>query len=118
MTEPSELSGLLNRALSGLHRLFQNEGFTESVTIIESLDDYKKQNDTVAAFINDCCVFDANSEIERGELFAAYQKYCENDGYKEISRIACYNRVRAYTQIGERKESKGRYFTGILVKMQ
>lgn len=118
LTEPSELSGLLNRALKGLHGLFSNEGFTESATVKASLDDYKKQNDTIAAFINDCCAFDANAETERGELFTAYQKYCENEGYKEISRIACYNRIRAYTQVGERKEAKARYFTGIVIGTQ
>jgi len=117
MTEPNELSGLLNRTLKGLRRLFINEGFTESATIQLSLDDYRKQNDTIAAFINDCCSFDANSEIERGELFTAYQKYCESEGYKEVSRIACYNRIRAYSQVGEKREMQGkRYFTNIEVK--
>ena len=118
MTEPSELSGLLNRALKGLHRLFSNEEFTESATVKASLDDYKKQNDTIAAFINDCCAFDANAETERGELFTAYQKYCKSEGYEEVSRIACYNRIRAYTQVGERKEAKARYFTGIVIGIQ
>ena len=114
MTEANELSGLLNRGLRGLHRLFENEDFTESYTIKASLEDYKKQNDTVAAFMNDCCIFDSNSEIERGELYTAYTTYCEDEGYKAISRIACYNRIRAYSQIGERREMKGqRYFTGV-----
>jgi P4 family phage/plasmid primase-like protien len=117
MTEPDELSGLLNRALRGLHRLFNNEEFTESATIKASLDDYKKQNDTVAAFVNDCCVFDVNAETERGELFTAYQRYCESEGYKEISRIACYNRIRAHSQISEKREMQGkRYFTGIKIQ--
>jgi len=116
MTEPSELSGLLNRALSGLHRLFENEGFTESVTIRESLDDYKKQNDTVAAFINDYCELRQDLEIERKALYDSYVSYCKKEGYEAIGRIACYNKVRAYPQVGEKKEPKTRCFTGIGIK--
>jgi len=116
MIEPKELSGLLNHALKGLHRLFEQEEFSESTTIKASLEDYKKQNDTVAAFVNDCCIFDSNVEVERGELYTAYGKYCEDEGYKAISRRACYDRMRTYSQVGERKEPKNRYFSGILVK--
>jgi putative DNA primase/helicase len=116
MTEPSELSGLLNRALKGLHRLFESEGFTESVTIRESLDNYKKQNDTVAAFINDYCELRQDLEIERTALYDSYVSYCKKEGYEAISRIACYNKVRAYPQVGEKKEPKTRCFTGIGIK--
>jgi len=116
MTEPSELSGLLNRALRGLHRLFNNEGFTESVTVKSSLDDYKRQNDTVAAFISDCCFFDINATIERGELYTAYTKYCEEEKYKTIGRNEYYNKVRAYSQVTEKGDGKKRYFVGISQK--
>jgi phage/plasmid-associated DNA primase len=113
MTEPSELSGSLNRALSGLHRLFLNEGFTESVTIRESLDDYKKQNDTVAAFVLDCCEFNPEAEIKRTELYISYVKYCEDGNYDPTTRNKCYDRIRIYPQVGEKKKDGIDYFTGI-----
>ncbi|MFQ6044176.1 MAG: phage/plasmid primase, P4 family, partial [Candidatus Poribacteria bacterium] len=117
LTQPNELSGLLNRALKGLERLFKNEGFTESMTIKNSLEDYKRQNDTVAAFVNECCLFDSNAEVERGALYSAYTTFCENDNFKAISRRACYDRIRAHAQVDERRESNGtRYFTGIRIK--
>jgi putative DNA primase/helicase len=115
LTQPNELSGLLNRALKGLHRLFQHEKFTDSATVKDSLLDYKKQNDTVAAFVTDCCEFGQNVETERTALYDAYTTYCENEGYKAVSRIACYNRIRAYSQVGERKEPRERFFTGITI---
>jgi P4 family phage/plasmid primase-like protien len=113
MIEPKELSGLLNHALKGLNRLFEQEEFSESTTIKASLEDYKKQNDTVAAFVNDCCIFDSNVSVERGELYTAYSQYCEDEGYKAISRHACYGRIRAYSQVAEKGDGKKRYFTGI-----
>ena len=114
MIEPKELSGLLNHALKGLNRLFEQEEFSASTTIKASLEDYKKQNDTVAAFVNDCCIFDSNVEVERGELYTAYSQYCEDEGYKAISRHACYGRIRAYSQVAEKGDGKKRYFTGIV----
>ena len=116
LTEPAELSGLLNRALNGLHRLFSNEGFTESETIKASLDDYKKQNDTITAFVNDHCIFDSNAAIERGELYTAYDAYCKAEGYQAINRHTCYRKIRAYSQVAEKGDGKKRYFTGILPK--
>ena len=116
LTEPAELSGLFNRALNGLHRLFSNEGFTESETIKVSLNDYKKQNDTVAAFVNDCCVFDSNSQIERGELYTAYDTYCKAEGYQALNRHTCYRKFRAYSQVAEKGNGKKRFFTGIAQK--
>jgi len=113
MIEPSELAGLLNRALKGLHRLFSNEGFTESETIKESLEYYKKQNDTVAAFVADCCEFGEVFEIERTKIYSTYTIYCQNEGFEAVSRIACYNRIRTNTQVGEKIKNGVNYFTGI-----
>jgi len=116
LTRPNELSGLLNRALKGLNRLFENETFTERKTVKEALEDYKRRNDTVKAFIDDCCQFNLEAKIERGEVYTAYTQYCQDEGFKAISRRACYDRIRAYPQVGEMREPQNRYFTGISVR--
>jgi putative DNA primase/helicase len=117
LTKASELSGLLNRALKGLNRLFEQEGFSESATVKEALEDYKRQNDTVAAFIADCCEFAQDAEIERTELYTAYTQYCDGEGFEAVSRRFCYDRVRAQFRLGEKTDEKGkRYFTGLRLK--
>jgi putative DNA primase/helicase len=115
LTQPNELSGLLNRALAGLNRLFENQDFTASETVKDAVEDYKKQNDTVAAFVADCCEFGEGLEVERTKIYDAYTTYCQNEGFEAASRIACYNRIRAYPQVGEKKEPNARYFTGIRI---
>jgi putative DNA primase/helicase len=115
LSRPNELSGLLNRALLGLTRLFDKKVFSESTTVQEALEEYKRQNDTVAAFVSESCEFDPNSKIERGALYTAYTKYCASAGFPAVSNIACYAQVRAYPQVGEEKTPKARYFTGIKI---
>ena len=116
LTQPNELAGLLNRALAGLNRLFENQGFSDSATVSDAMEDYKKQNDTVAAFVADCCEFNQDAKTERTSLYDAYTTYCENEGFEAISRRACYDRIRAYAQVNEQRESDARYFFGIWIK--
>jgi len=115
LANPTELSGLLNRALRGLDRLFKNMDFTESQTVHEALEDYKRQNDPLTAFVKDCCEFDPNAKTERTVIFDAYSTYCESEGFEKASRIAVYNQIRAYPQVGEIRETKARYFSGIKI---
>lgn len=111
---PEELSGLLNMALKGLRRLLSNDAFTEPETVSNALEDYKSQNDPVAAFVSQCCEFGQEFRIERGELYTAYIKFCESEGFKAVSRQSCYNRVRAYPKVGEHFNNEGiRVFSGI-----
>jgi putative DNA primase/helicase len=48
-----ELSGVLNWMLDGMRRLIKNRCFTDSSTINEVIENYKKINDTVALFIQE-----------------------------------------------------------------
>jgi putative DNA primase/helicase len=116
LTRPNELSGLLNRALIGLNRLFENQDFTETEIVKDAVENYQKQNDTVVAFVNDCCEFGESFETERSKIYDAYTTYCKNEGFEAESRIVCYDRIRAYPQVGEKKEPKTRFFTGIRIK--
>ena len=118
ITRPQELSGLLNRALTGLRRLFTQKSFTDSQTVRDELDDYKKQNDTVAAFVIEGCEFDPEAEVERKEMFSEYCKYCKREGLKKIeTNRSCYKRLRAYQEIEETQIHSGdRVFTGIRIK--
>ena len=114
LIQPNELSGLLNRALTGLNCLFENQDFTESETVKDAVIDYQKQNDSVAAFVTDCCEFDSNAEITRKELHTAYTQYCNNSGYEEtVNRNAFYERIRTYIQVSEKKITGVDYFAGI-----
>jgi len=115
ITQPEELSGWFNHAVKGLTRLMENQDFTESETVRESLDAYKKANDTVLAFVGDRCEMNLDETIDRTKLYNAYTRYCEQEGYKADSRQVCYSRIRAQG-ISEKKLAKDRLFVGITLR--
>ena len=117
LTIASELSGLLNRSLNGLKRLFERGHFDENITTNQALEDYEKSNDNVVSFVSDCCEFIQGKRIERTELYANYEAYCQDEGFNPTSRQKVYKRVRSYQQVGEVMGAKGiHYFTGIQLK--
>ncbi len=113
LTEPSELSGLLNRALSGLNRLFTNEDFTNSATVEDALKDYRRQNNTIGAFLEERCVLDPLLSIERIKIFDIYEGWCEDAGYGSETRKNLYGKIRRLPQVTERKSSGIISFEGI-----
>ncbi|MBF0542101.1 MAG: bifunctional DNA primase/polymerase, partial [Nitrospirae bacterium] len=69
LINPTELSGLLNKALEGLSRLYgNNKIFSESEAVKKAMESYQKSNDPVSAFISDRCELDIESRIERTTL--------------------------------------------------
>ncbi len=116
MTQPDELSGLLNRALKGLKRLFDQEHFSEGEASRNALDAYKRSSDTVEAFAQDHCDFDdLGAKVERTKLYAMYMSYCKGERRRPVSRQKFYDRIKAgHPGVGRVMGDRGkRYLTGI-----
>jgi P4 family phage/plasmid primase-like protien len=68
-----ELPGILNRALKGLKRLSVQKGFTVPQAVKDALNSYERQNDSLAAFLEEA--------VDRGPTFSVtkqrfYRRYC------------------------------------------
>jgi P4 family phage/plasmid primase-like protien len=115
LTQPKELSGLLNKALVALRRLYEQDGFTEAESSKKMLEHYKKRNDPTSAFVTDCCSLDdLNARTERSILYQSYSVYCKNSGYWREGRNDFYERIRNYPGIREVEGSEtGFFFEGI-----
>jgi putative DNA primase/helicase len=71
-------------AIIGLKRLIQNNyQFSETSKTLGEVNQYKIQNNSVLAFVEDCCKLDPEAESSRKEMYAAYQLYCEENGLKK-----------------------------------
>ncbi len=112
MLTPKGLSGLLNRAVRGLRRLFKNSCFSENATTSAALNEYRKENDSIVAFIEACCEFDKGFEIGRKELFGAYETFCNDEGAKQAGKKNFNKVVRGLKHVKE----QSRIFKGIRVK--
>ena len=76
ITTPDELSGVLNWALEGLHRLRQNQGFTYSKTADEIQDQYKRMSSSVYSYLVDNTEYHPDSWLPKDDLYAKYIEYC------------------------------------------
>jgi putative DNA primase/helicase len=77
----AELDGIFLWALEGLARLYQNDGFTEPQSSRKRLAGYKRANNPVVAFVEDCCELEADASTKKQDLYKQFKDYCSDYGY-------------------------------------
>jgi P4 family phage/plasmid primase-like protien len=76
----TELSGFLNLAVNGLHRLLENKQFSYSLTMEQTKLLYLRKSNNVVAFFQDCCMRDKDSYVTKEDFRASYQEWCMEEG--------------------------------------
>ncbi len=116
----AELDGIFLWALEGLDRLYRNDGFTEPQSSRKRLAGYKRANNPLVAFVEDCCKLDLDANSKKDDLYKAFKDYCteygyplasENEFFKEL--YAAYTTLKA-ARLGPR-EMRDHYVKGIKV---
>ena len=87
--DPDEMSGILNWAIEGLHRLNKNNQFTKSKNTEETKLDFQKASDTTLAFLNESCIVDKEAENIKADFYDLYKSYCEENGL-EIESLGMF----------------------------
>ena len=114
LSKPENLSALLNCALPALREIQKRQSFSEPGKVKEALNEYEKQNDPIKAFVAECCEFYATARVERGSLYDAFCKYCNETGFKAVTNRNFYQRMRVFNEIREVQQDNGkRVFEGI-----
>jgi P4 family phage/plasmid primase-like protien len=72
-----ELPGILNRALIGLRTLFAEGGFIEGPAVRAAMEEYQRENDSVASFVTEVVVSDHAGMIEKKVLYSKYCFWCD-----------------------------------------
>lgn len=83
----------------------QEQGWTAE-TVKAATTAYRAEQDILAEFIAQCCVLHPRAEVGKGELYAAYKKWCERAHDEPIQKNTFIARIQD-RGIGERKGSKG-----------
>jgi len=73
----AEMSGLLNKALDGLDRLFKNKSFTSSNSSKEIEQLWIRESSSFAAFALDCLQRKSNYYITADDMLNEYAQYCD-----------------------------------------
>jgi len=111
LTTPSELSGILNWALEGLHRLKKQGKFSNSKSTEEIRERYIRLSDPVQSFLLDCTTDeDPNAVTPKAEFYAAYIDYCHDKSLPTTSNNAFSRKLKELlgSRLGEERPKIGK----------
>ena len=80
LSEPENLSGILNWCIDGLKNI-DITGFRAPDVIQQANECYKKQNDRIGRFIEETMEADATAEIKTASAYEAYRSWCHINGF-------------------------------------
>ena len=113
ISNPEELSGLLNKALDGLQDLLEKKDFSVSKGIKEIKDLWIRKSDSFLAFCLDN-IEEANEvRIEKKVLRKKYIAFCKLHKVKAQSDKALRETLFENYPVSEERDESGRYWEGI-----
>ena len=80
LNDPEQKSSILNWAIEGLHRLINQNGFTQTKTQRETEIEFNRVSNSIGAFQMEIGILHKSLTTIRTEALAAYQEYCEDIG--------------------------------------
>lgn len=111
----SEIGYLLHLSVEAVERMYQQGTITVSEASEAAVMQLRADSDTVQAFMQEYCVDNEASRIERTELYNKYSAFCEDTDRQSLTKNNFYKslRVKGYVEI---KTGGYRYFKGINYK--
>lgn len=112
-----EMPGILNWALDGLKDYKTLGGLYPPQIIMDAVRGYRKENDSIKIFVEECCTF-AEGHLTHGpRLYAAYKEFCQNAGLKPLG-LGKFNGAMLETckdkGIERTKQASGYIWKGIM----
>jgi putative DNA primase/helicase len=118
-----ELTGILNWALQGLHRLTVHNGnaFTRTASADEAIVQMQDLASPVGAFVREKCKVAYGAEIEVDVLYGAYKLWAEDNGHPKATKQTLGRDLRAAVpsvRIERPRDGQDRFrrYTGIRLK--
>lgn len=81
----AEISEIFHWALVGLHRLWDQDGFTRSAKTRQFIMQYRRNNNNVLCFVEDELIVSETSEVAKKDLYNRYRAYCGENGFSASS---------------------------------
>lgn len=119
-----ELPGILNKSVTGFQDYYHGEssgtesykritGLRRTKTIIEAVEGYKTDQDTIGPFLDDRCTFNTWDSVRGADLYAAYVRHCKARGTFPKSDKIFYDSIAARPGVSAERNRNGKFFTGI-----
>jgi putative DNA primase/helicase len=71
-----EIAGVLNLALAGLKRLWQNGDFTYLPSVDDVTEQYLRGSSPMHAFLADCCILGPDNWTSKDDLYERFKLFC------------------------------------------
>ena len=97
LTVPQEMSGLLNWALEGLERLFENGEFSYKKTSEEIKVLMQRQNNPLVAFVDEVLQQEDGNKITKEMMYRIYSKWCQDKKVPRLSKEQLGRSLAKYT---------------------
>lgn len=81
----AELPGILSWAVCGAIS-WQADGIPAPQAVMTATNDYRASQDTVAAWLGECCLVRRDLEAKSADLYASYKNWCEQAGERPHSQ--------------------------------
>lgn len=108
LTEPGELSGLLNLALDGLDRLRDNGDVSLPESEEERLEYYEQFSDPIKEFAVNCLTNEEGREVEKSVVYEAYKQFCIEEDYTIKGDNVFFRQLRQTTfHLNETRRREG-----------
>ncbi|HAT4212720.1 TPA: DNA primase [Clostridium perfringens] len=113
-----EKEGILNWALEGLKRLYENNfEFSENELTDGVKKEYKRENNNVISFVEECCEIDSLFSCSRIEIYESYKEFCVEAGLKALSQIKFNKELEGNFNITRSRSGKLRLWNGVRIKL-
>lgn len=106
----AEASGILNWLIAGA-QAWLREGLNPPAAVLAARDDYQRENDPLAEFIEDQCLTDAEARCAAAQLWEAYKAWCQRQNAKGLGRKQ-FGSLMA-RRVESRHTEFGRLYVGI-----
>ena len=93
----SELAGVFNWILAGLHRLLDQKRFSKCAASDQALNNYKIESDTISLWMAEDGYVKAENKkqfSEAKQLYYEYTIYCDQSGFKAMDKITFGNNLQ------------------------
>jgi putative DNA primase/helicase len=100
----NELSGVFNWVLQGLRRLLEQKCFSECDAVRRACEQYELESDSVRLFIQEMEYKPSPTDHKQIKLlYSEYRGFCQDDGYKPVSKTNFIKRLKSCRILIEKK---------------
>jgi putative DNA primase/helicase len=113
----AEAPGILAWAVRGC-RAWQREGLTPPQAVVIATNQYERDSDQLAGFLDDACDLEMSAEVGAAELFDHYKRWAERHGLGERERLTATMFGRKLTERFESAHKRaGKVYKGLALRM-